>query len=249
MIQEELVFQKKNGHKIAGKAYLAGKDAQYPTVIFAHGFGSNYRQLQHHGDGFAEAGINCIFFDFCGGGLESLSDGAMTQMTVLTEAEDLREVIDQVLQLDYVDPYRLFVQGESQGGFVAAYTAAQMPEKIKALVLWYPAFVIPDDSKKRFEKNDNTCFGMALCPDYNRASKDIDIFNVITGYKGPVKIIHGEEDALVPVSYSQRAQKAYDNASLTVIAKAGHGFDGEDSSFAREQSIAFIKENLCSPLL
>ena len=63
---ERLAFQKKNGQKIAGKAYFAGVDKKYPTVIFAHGFGSNYRDLEHHGAGFAESGINCIFFDFCG---------------------------------------------------------------------------------------------------------------------------------------------------------------------------------------
>ena len=49
---ERLAFQKKNGQKIAGKAYFAGVDKKYPTVIFAHGFGSNYRDLEHHGAGF-----------------------------------------------------------------------------------------------------------------------------------------------------------------------------------------------------
>lgn len=47
MVSEKLVFQKKNGQKIAGKAYFAGTDKKYPTVIFAHGFGSNYRDLEH----------------------------------------------------------------------------------------------------------------------------------------------------------------------------------------------------------
>ena len=74
----------------------------------------------------------------------------MTQMTVLTEAEDLTEVISQVQQMENVDSDQLFIQGESQGGFVGAYVAAQIPEKIKGLILWYPAFVIPDDAKRRF---------------------------------------------------------------------------------------------------
>ena len=106
-------------------------------MIFAHGFGSNYRDLEHHGAGFAESGINCIFFDFCGGGLKSLSDGKMTQMTVLTEAEDLTEVISQVQQMENVDSDQLFIQGESQGGFVGAYVSAQIPEKIKGLIFVY----------------------------------------------------------------------------------------------------------------
>ena len=48
MMGEKLTFQKKNGQKIVGKAYFAGIDKKYPTVIFAHGFGSNYRDLEHH---------------------------------------------------------------------------------------------------------------------------------------------------------------------------------------------------------
>ena len=52
--------------------------------------------------------------------------------------------------MENVDSDQLFIQGESQGGFVGAYVAAQIPEKIKGLILWYPAFVIPDDAKRRF---------------------------------------------------------------------------------------------------
>ena len=37
----------------------------------------------------------------------------------------------------------------------------------------YQTFVIPDDAKRRFEENDNTCFGQQLSPDYNKVAKDI----------------------------------------------------------------------------
>ena len=43
----------------------------------------------------------------------------------------------------------------------------------------------------------------------------------------------------------QSKQKKYnDNVKLIRIPSAGHGFDGRDSQFAREQSIEFIKKNL-----
>ena len=106
-----------------------------------------------------------------------------------------------------VDSDQLFIQGESQGGFVSAYVAAQIPEKIKGLILWYPAFVIPDDAKRRFEENENTCFGQQLSPDYNKVAKDIDIFNVITGYKKSVMIIHGENDNCVPILIQSKQKK------------------------------------------
>ena len=43
---------------------------------------------------------------------------------------------------------------------------------------------------------------------------------------------------------SRQAEKVYENVKLIRIPKAGHGFDGEDSQFAREQSIEFIRKNL-----
>lgn len=244
MRTEILSFKKSNGKKIAGKAFVPDKEGCYPAVIFAHGFGGNYRQLEHHGQGFADEEIVCIFFDFCGGGVESLSDGKLIEMTPMTEIEDLEFVVNEAGKLSYVDGERLFLQGESMGGFVAAYLAAKMSEKIKGLVLWYPAFVIPDDSKRRFENGENSVFGMEICPNYNKVAMEIDIFKEISGYQGPVQIIHGDADPIVPLSYSNKAAKVYENVKLLVIPKAGHGFEGTDSQMVRESSIAFIKSLL-----
>ena len=245
MIEEEFSVIKKNGQRIAGKVFIPQKDnRRYPTVIFAHGFNENYRNLQHHGCGFAEAGIVCIFFDFCGGGIDSLSDGKLSEMTVLTEIEDLEAVISTVSEFDYVDADRLFLQGESMGGFVSAFVAAQMTESIKSLILWYPAFVIPDDSKRRLASGDNMCFGLEICPDFNKAAADIDIYSTISKYTGPVKIIHGDQDVVVSIDYSRRAVDVYSDALLTVIPGAGHGFDEEDSKKAREESIEFIIQHV-----
>lgn len=247
MREERLDFYKENGQKIAAKAFIPeGEGKKYPVVIFAHGFNGNYKTLQHHGEGFAEAGIVCLFFDFCGGGMESESDGLLKEMTVITEVEDLKVVMNEVAKLPYIDEDNMFLQGESQGGFVSAYVAAEVPEKVKALVLWYPALVIPDDSKRRFEEGDNKCFDLELSPDYNIVAKDIDIFEKIKGYKGPVKLIHGDMDPIVPISYSQRALEAYENASLEIIPQAGHGFDGEDSANARKYSIEFVRSVLAN---
>lgn len=245
MVVKEFTVLKKNGQKIAAKAFIPAEDGKsYPTVIFAHGFNENYRNFQQHGPGYAESGIACIFFDFCGGGTESLSDGKLNEMTICTEMEDLETMIDEVSAFDYVDANRLFLHGESMGGFVSAYVAAKMPERIKALVLWYPAFVVPDDSKRRFENNDNTCFGLELSPDFNKVSMDIDIFDVISKYTGPVKLIHGDEDSVVSLNYSERAVKSFKDASLTVMPGAGHGFGEEDSTKARELTIEFIMKQL-----
>lgn len=240
-----ITFVKKDGKKIQGRIYLPeDTGCRHPIVIFCHGFGSNFRELMHHGDGFAEAGIACLFFDFCGGGPESLSDGTMEEMTVATECEDLDTVIDCVKALDYVDTERIFLQGESMGGLVSALVAVRRPEDIRAQVLWYPAFGIPNGARKRYEAGQREVFGLHLGEAFDREAKDIDVYGTIPAYGGPVLLIHGDQDSIVPLSYSEKALSAYKDARLTVIPGAGHGYDGADSVAAREYSIDFFKERL-----
>lgn len=223
---KELSFIKMNGMKIKGRMYLPENgERKLPLVIFSHGFGSNYRELMHHGDGFAQAGICCLFFDFCGGGMESLSDGRMRDMTIGSECEDLETVLACVKELDYVDRERIFLQGESMGGLVSALVAAQCPDEIRGMVLWYPAFVIPEDVGKRQENGR------------------IDVYKIISRYHRPVLLIHGDKDSIVPLSFSERAVSVYEDARLIVVPGAGHGYDGADSAAAREHSIAFIREH------
>ena len=162
-MKQEMTFIKKNGMKIQGLMYLPEKRGEkLPAVIFSHGFGSNFRELMHHGEGYAKSGICCLFFDFCGGGLQSLSDGVMPEMTLRSECEDLQTVLSCVKELDYVDPERIFLQGESMGGLVSALTAAKYTKDIRALILWYPAFCIPEDARIRLEKGEREVFGVIV---------------------------------------------------------------------------------------
>ena len=242
MIQE-MTFKKQNGMKIQGRMYLPEeREGRLPLVIFCHGFGSNFRELMHHGDGFAQAGICCLFFDFCGGGRESLSDGTMEEMTVESECGDLETVIADIKELDYIDPERIFLQGESMGGLVTALVAARHPEGIRALVLWYPAFSIPEDSQRRYLAGENEVFGIVLGKEFDERARLIDVYGRISEYGGPVLLIHGTEDPVVPVSCSEKAVSVYADARLIRMPGAGHGYEGADSAAAREYSIAFVKE-------
>jgi pimeloyl-ACP methyl ester carboxylesterase len=242
VIKETLEVVKNNGKTIRGLIFRPDTtEEKYPVAIFAHGFGSNYHELMHHGAGYAESGIVCVFFDFCGGGEESTSDGTMLEMTVLTEAEDLEDVMDTVLDLPYVNKDALYLQGESQGGFVSALVGDRRKEDIKGLILWYPAFVIPDDSKKRIKIGSNNVFGHEISPDYDTAAMDIDVNNLQRNFGKPVLLIHGDKDDVVPIEYSRTAAANYGYATLKEIIGAGHGFDGQDSDDAREMSISFIK--------
>ncbi len=244
MRQEQLRFAKKNGMKIAATAFIPEGEGKHPVIIFTHGFGGNCKELMEHGPAVADAGMVGIFFDFCGGGIGIDSDGIMAEMTVQTEIEDLEVVMDEVVKLPYVDPDRVFFLGESMGGMVAALVAAKRPTLLKGLVMWYPAFVVPDDARKRCESGVHSVFGVELNPKFDEGAMAIDVYGTIGGYKGPVKILHGNRDTMVPLSYSERAVEVYEQAELEVFRGAEHVFEDRDSERALESSIAFMKSKM-----
>ncbi|MCR5503737.1 MAG: alpha/beta hydrolase [Lachnospiraceae bacterium] len=242
MIKDDFTCKGHDGMTIRGKICRPEGEGRFPAVIFSHGFGSNYRQLIHHGDLIAEAGIVCVFFDFCGGGLESESDGTMQEMTLFTEKEDLINVMKAVRDLPYVDTDKFFLMGESQGGMVTAMVGAEFCEEVKGLILWYPAFVIPEDSARRIREGEKGVFGIPLSPDYDKTAVSVDVEKIQKAYEGPVLLLHGDKDPVVPADYSRRALDTYPNASLREFIGAGHGFEESDSTEACLSSIGFIRD-------
>jgi len=226
-----------------------GKPGPLPTVICCHGFGSSYRQCaQSIGISLAKAGINAFCFDFRGGGEHSKSDGAMTEMSIFTEKQDLEAVIQQVLRQDCVDGKNLFLLGQSQGGCVAAMTAPGYKQQIRGLILEYPAFCIPDDARRRFStpeeipeivNNHRHKVGKA----YYEKLLDYDVYEAIQGYDGPVLILHGDQDAMVPASYSQKAAAIYENAEFRLLPGEVHGFTGKGKQTAAKEIYTFLLMN------
>ena len=92
---EEQSFQR-NGMKIYGKLFLPNSVSPVPLVILSHGFGGNHGGVKGYAAAFAEQGIAAYIFDFIGGGNHIKSDGKMTEMSVLTEAEDLTVILDNL---------------------------------------------------------------------------------------------------------------------------------------------------------
>ena len=205
---EEMWFQ--NGEKkIYAKMYLPAEEKdKYPAVVISHGFAGSSEDNVSRAELFASNGYVAVVFDFCGGGRASKSDGEMTEMSVLTEAEDLNAVIDGMLALDYVDASNFFLLGASQGGFVSSYVAAHRPDDIKALALLFPAYSLQDDCWERHGSIENipeteSVMNNTIGAIYSQDAMSFDIYEVIGGYKGDVLICHGDKDDLVDLSYSR----------------------------------------------
>ena len=74
--------------------------------------------------------------------------------------------------------------------------------------------------------------------------RDRDIYGEIAGFKNPVLIMHGTADNVVDYSYSEKANRVYENSELVAFEKAGHGFNSEDSEKAVKYTYDFISENI-----
>ena len=214
-----------------------------PLVITCHGFGGNHLGAMDYASAFTAGGYAVFSLDFCGGGLWNRSDGTMQEMSVLTEARDLNAVIDTFKGDSRFTNF--YLRGESQGGFVASYVAAERPEDIAGLVLEYPAYVLQDDARRRQLPDGSfpetsTLLGMRIGRVYSEDVTSFEIYEHMAAYGGPVLILHGDRDRLVPIRYSERAAEAFPDAELIVMPGQGHGFLGAGREEAKEQELAFM---------
>ncbi|MDE6853323.1 MAG: alpha/beta fold hydrolase [Lachnospiraceae bacterium] len=240
---QDLSFVRRDRKKIVGRIYLPAEKGRYRTAIFAHGFNSEYGELEHYGPRFAKRGLAIVFFDFCGGGYGSRSDGDTTGMSVLTELEDYITVLRGIREYQEIDEEQIYLMGESQGGYEAALAAARYPEESAGAILWYPAFCLEENVRKWCQNGipeHISLWGVPLGRIYSEDAIHTDIYAEIAEYHKQVLIIHGDQDDVVPLSCSHQAVEAYPSASLIVIPGGGHGFDGQQSVDAGNASMDFI---------
>ena len=242
---EEQNFQRKD-MKISGALFIPDRASPVPLVILSHGFGGNRGSVKGYAESFAEHGIAAYIFEFIGGGEHIKSDGKMTKMSVLTEAEDLIVIFDNLKTDARFKAEQIFLFGESQGGFVSTYVAAKRPADVAGLVLLYPAFVIHDYVRRRTpdpERIPDTMrlLGKTVGRIYNKDALSFDIYTLMPQYSGKTLIIHGSADSLVPLSYSERAVKTFPDAKLITLDGAGHGFYGDARTEAAQAAVKFVR--------
>ena len=211
-------------------------------VMLLHGFTGNKdnRPLTDTANLLEANGVASIRFDFNGHGE---SEGDFVNMTVLNEIEDARKVYGYVRSLDYVDA--VSIGGHSQGGVVSSMLAGELgADKVKSVVLFAAAAVLRDDairgnvmgvaydagnppeSVKIFGRYD-------LGRNYMVSSQTLLIYETAEKYTGPVCLIHGTGDRIVPYTYSERYHKNYVNSELHLLDGVDHGFTGAEEEAAK----------------
>lgn len=235
--------------RICGVVYRPADGMKHPAVIMSHGYNGSSTDFEEDGKFYAEHGIVACAYDFRGGSVRSKSSGKSTEMSLYTEKEDLLRVYLAVGSLEYVDRTKIFLLGASQGGMVTALAAEELGEQVPGIVLYFPAFCIADDWRKKFPSEKAIpetvdFWGMKLGRIYFSSIRGLQIFETIGSYPGNVLILHGDRDPVIPMDYMIEAQKTYAHGELVVLPGEGHGFSPEGAGTSRERVLSFFKKKV-----
>lgn len=204
-----------------------------PLVILCHGFTGDRTgaTIQAVADAFADISVGTVCFDFNGHGK---SEGSFSDMTVLNEIDDLMAVISYARGLPQVGDISLL--GHSQGGVVAAMTAGRLGKNVIAgLMLMAPAAVLRDDALRGNTMGATYdpwhCPGTVTLPTghklgraYIQTAMQLPVYETASRYEGPVLVIHGMADRIVPYTYGERFAECMPDCSVTLIPGEDHVF-------------------------
>ena len=221
-----------------------------PLVILMHGFMSNknLQPLKGIARELELEGIASLRFDFDGHGR---SDGPFHEMTVLTELDDAFRVFAFAEGLGFT---RIALLGHSQGGVVAGMLAGELgKEKVAALVQLSAAAVLRDDALqgvlmgKHYDPSDPPAFLRVLFHkvgrNYFTVAQTLPIYETSARYEGPVCLIHGKDDTIVPFSYSEKYHAIYKESDLHLLDGENHILSHRRKEVVRI-AVDFLKEQL-----
>ena len=228
----------------------AGKNVKVPVVILMHGFMASQKMfpIKQLGKVFADNGIAAVSFDFNGHGK---SYGKFRDMTIPNEVEDALHVFNYIKGLDIFG--KVMMVGHSQGGVVASLCAAQLKDKLDGAVLLAPAAVVYDDMHNgtimnvKFDPaNPPETLWVMLHPlgkEYIVAAQNLDIYGEVAKYTGPMCLIHGTKDKIVPHEYSVRYNETCKQSKLILLEGENHMFN-EDKPRLLNLVLDFVKTTI-----
>lgn len=221
IINEEYIIYQDN-IKIYGRLYQPENysiENNYPLIIMSHSANVNSDTLISYANRSSSLGYLVYTFDYPGSSSSSRSTN-IDLCTIFTEIDTLSFIVDYFSTISYVN--RIFLFGTSQGGLVSSVVADEKEELISGLILFYPAYNIPEMILKYPSLSDSS---------YVEQLKNYDVYEHIGKFKKDVLIVHGSNDFIVPYSYVKKADEMYENSTLYLVEGANHGFNKENMYF------------------
>ena len=211
-----------------------------PLCLLFHGFTGNMEEehLLAAVKAFEETGISVLRVELYGHGG---SGGEFRDHTIYKWVSNALFVVSYAKSLDFVTD--LYICGHSQGGFLTMLVGGMCADDFKAILPLSPAWMIPDDARrgstlgtpfdpKHIPDSIQSVDGWELSGDYIRTAQTIHTEDEIERYKGPVLIVQGDADDVVPYAYAEKAAKLYQNATLIPIHGGDHCFVGHEAELA-----------------
>lgn len=184
--------------------FLAGEgvdaDRPGPAVIFAHGNGELIDDWPDLLVGYRRLGVSVLLPEYRGYGR---SAGSPAQDAI---TRDFTAFYDRLADRPEVDPDRIVFHGRSLGSGVVAGLAQHRPP---AALILQSAFTSAADLARGF-------FVPRLL-----MRDPYDVLPVVQNYPGPVLILHGRDDELIPYTHANRLHAAAPDSEL-IFYDVGH---------------------------
>ena len=164
-----------------------------PAIIFAHGNAEIIDMWPVTLSRFTQLGIGVLLVEYPGYGR---SEGSPSQHSI-TEA--FVAAYDMLIKRKDVDPSKIILLGRSIGGGAICTLAEQRPS---AMLILKSTFI-----------NIRSMAAKYLVPGFI-APDSFDNLSVVSSYNGPVLIIHGKNDELIPYKHGVTLFKAAQQRTL-----------------------------------
>lgn len=243
------VFQNKRGQNLVGVMHQGQGNEPRPCLITCHGFAGTKiggsRRFVEFARYAAKFNLSVFRFDFAGSGD---SDGSLVDLTLDRELEDLQAAINLVNSIESVDSSKIGLVGHCLGG-VSVIRERARNIHIHRTVAWAPFTdlsgavrrLIGEDAFSVLQDGDEAEFIyhgelMRCGPEILTQSSELDMLQEIAQANHPLLIIHGTEDATVPL---QEVKKLVEQAQVTsktppklqIIEGAHHSFPFHQREF------------------
>ena len=100
--------------------------------------------------------------------------------------------------------------------------------RLPGLILFYPAFNIPNLVAMMDQFGGGSFGSMGYSEAFCNSMRGYDVYANIGTFARKVLILHGSEDIIVKISYSQKAVETYPDATLVTVDGANHGFNADN---------------------
>lgn len=233
-----------DGLKIFGVIHRPTAAATHsrPGVVMYHGFMAAKFQPPHRifvqlAEALAQVGIVSLRIDLPGRGD---SEGNSIDLTVEGDLHAAHTAIDVLAEQPDVDPERLGLVGISWGGTLAA-TLAGHDRRVAGTVLWSNAPGDALDWKPALqdfgERKAAEVFGNLIGAQFYPGLRQLNPLEDLTRTRGPVLLIYGTNDEVVPSVEIERAQQRLTEAGTPNEVVGIEGADHVFFSHAWQQHV------------